>query len=61
MLILDQGRLSTLTGHHAVRVPDYSSAMHSCGVRLLNHLVRANEDGLRDRKAERLRGLQIDD
>src|SRR5438270_1694417 len=59
MLIQTDGRFSTLTGRRAMREAD-SQLRQSHSTRSVDHLVRAQEQPLRDREAERLGGLGVD-
>ena len=60
MLILGQGRLSTLSGHCAVQEPDIQPGS-TRGVQLLNDLISAQQHRLRDRDANLSRRFQIYD
>jgi hypothetical protein len=60
MFISADGRFTTLTGRCAVQGPDIQPRS-TRGVRLLNHIVHAQEQRLQDREAQRLGGLQVDD
>jgi hypothetical protein len=53
-------RLSTLFGRCAIHEPDIQPR-RTRNARLLNHLVRADEQRLRDGDVERFGGLEVDD
>ena len=57
--LIVEGRSSTLTGRCAAKEPDIQPRSTRC-FWLLNHLVRAQQERLRDRNAERVRGFQVD-
>jgi len=52
--------LSTHCGHCGAREPDIQLRSTGC-FRLLNHLGRAQQQRVRNREAERLGSLQVDD
>jgi hypothetical protein len=58
MLILVDGCFTTLNGRCAKREPAIPPRS-THGVRLLNHVVRAQQQGLRNREAERLGRLEV--